>query len=335
MFPSRYTPDNLLKVFRDPSLIIKEIRTLNQNVWGDAAYTLQKKYFIARHGPGTLVMEEDWDNLLILDACRYDTFSEHNDIAGDLQSRISRGSHSEEFMRANFEGKRFHDTVYVSANPHISKLPEGTFHDVFHLTDAWDPEVNTIYPSDVVAAAVEAHEQYPEKRLIVHFMQPHTPYLGEKGDEMREMVNMNEWFKAYPAENSEAEQEFQEQTDGIKVKAAVKDHDIDIDVEDMWQGYRETLEIVLNNVNDLLGELDGESVITADHGEMIGETVVPFTKKIYTHPRNVYTSQLRKVPWLVVDSDKSRRTITADPPVKSEHLDQQTVDDRLEALGYK
>jgi len=27
-------------------------------------------------------------------------------------------------------------------------------------------------------AAIEAYEQFPNKRLIIHFMQPHGPFIG-------------------------------------------------------------------------------------------------------------------------------------------------------------
>jgi len=335
MLPERYNVDNIRKVVQNPPLVFREFRTLNQHLWGDAAYILQEWYFKSRYGSGTRVMDEDWDTLVILDACRYDVFSEYNMIPGTLDSRISLGSHSEEFLQNNFGDSTYHDTVYVSANPHIAKLDDDTFHDVIHLIEDWDPEINTIFPADVVEAATKAHRQYPNKRLVVHFMQPHTPYIGPTGAEMRDTIEMSEWFKLYEDSESTAEKEFQEQTDGIKVKAAVKNPTIDITVEDMWAGYRESLEIVLGHVETLLKELDGKSVITADHGEMIGEPTVPGTQKIYTHPRNVYTTQLRKIPWHVVDADGSRRQVTADPPVKSPSLNEETVEERLYALGYR
>ncbi|MFW6130788.1 MAG: hypothetical protein ACOC56_06340 [Atribacterota bacterium] len=40
---------------------------------------------------GDYFLEEEWDNLIILDACRYDTFKKYNDISEDLEFRYSRG----------------------------------------------------------------------------------------------------------------------------------------------------------------------------------------------------------------------------------------------------
>jgi hypothetical protein len=43
-------------------------------------------------------MQEDWDNLIILDACRYGAFERNNTIPGALEYRFSRGSMTGEFF---------------------------------------------------------------------------------------------------------------------------------------------------------------------------------------------------------------------------------------------
>lgn len=57
--------------------------------------------FRARYGEGTNVMSEDWDTLILLDACRYDMFADDASLDGRLESRISRGFTSEEFLDQN------------------------------------------------------------------------------------------------------------------------------------------------------------------------------------------------------------------------------------------
>lgn len=37
-----------------------------------------------------------------------------------------------------------------------------------------------MFPDPVVEAAIAAHEAYPSKRLVAHFMQPHRPFVGEE-----------------------------------------------------------------------------------------------------------------------------------------------------------
>jgi hypothetical protein len=125
---------------------------------------------------GVYVYDEEWDNLIILDACRYDTFKELNTVEGKLESRISRGSATQEFLVENFrkhpQKKTFEDVVYVAGNPFVSwLLPAGIFHRVYPVWDyGWDENLLTVPPEPVVSAALEARRLYPDKRLIVHFM---------------------------------------------------------------------------------------------------------------------------------------------------------------------
>lgn len=139
---------------------------------------------ITRHYPGypnydeaIHVMDEDWDTLVILDACRADIFEEVVDLTAfdSYSSVISLGSHSSEWTRRNFVNRTFDDTVYVSANPHTTLLADGTFHNLVEVWKEFDTYPNKIDPSEMVDIAVDAHNRHPNKRLIVHFMQPHGP----------------------------------------------------------------------------------------------------------------------------------------------------------------
>ena len=133
------------------------------------------------YGEAVRVMDEDWDVLIVLDACRADYFKQEADLDrfDEYGDRISLGSHSSEWTRRNFRGEQFGDTVYVSANPHTSLEAGGSFH---HIDELWetefDEEAGVVRPGAVRDAAIDAHEQFPNKRLIVHFMQPHGPFLG-------------------------------------------------------------------------------------------------------------------------------------------------------------
>lgn len=122
------------------------------------------------------VMEEEWDNLIVLDSCRADIFEEVADFDefDEYRSVVSLGSHSSEWHRRNFAGRKFGDTVLVSANPHATKVAGSSFHDIEPVWERDFSEGVTKPPaSEMVQAAREAHERYPDKRLIVHLMQPH------------------------------------------------------------------------------------------------------------------------------------------------------------------
>lgn len=278
--------------------------------------------FGLRHGTGTHVMDEDWDNLFILDGCRYDMFSEEVDIDGDLESRISLGSSSEEFLERNFSDREFHDTVYVNANPYIPRLDldEGTFHAVVDTLGEWDTELQTVRPETVANAARSAHEQYPDKRLIVHFMQPHAPFIGELG---RAMVGGG-WTMDEEIEGKE-----------LGIWNLLREDATQIDLDQVWEAYKENLRVVLDEVEPLLEELNGKSVITADHGNLVGERLSPIpTRRKYGHPYGVHTEGLLHVPWFTVPAEDRRET-TPDPPVDREQISGKEIEDRLQALGYK
>ena len=129
------------------------------------------------------ILEEDWDNLITLDACRFDSFEEHNTLTGSLERIYSTASHTAEFVDQNIT-RSFSDTVYISASPQLAGT-EDRFYHLEHLwEDHWDDELNTVPPWAVTEQAREISESNPDKRLIVHYMQPHYPFIGEKGREI-------------------------------------------------------------------------------------------------------------------------------------------------------
>jgi len=81
------------------------------------------------------VIQKEWDNLLILDACRYDMFEKQWNFGGELRRVRSPASWSWGFLKESFAGRELHDTVYITANPYTYKLPDGTFHAVVNLLE--------------------------------------------------------------------------------------------------------------------------------------------------------------------------------------------------------
>jgi bisphosphoglycerate-independent phosphoglycerate mutase (AlkP superfamily) len=113
-----------------------------------------------------------------------------------------------------------------------------------------------------------------------------------------------------------------------------RDGSVDVPLDAVWEAYVENLEVVLEEVDKLLDDLGGKTVVTADHGNLVGERLSPIpTRRKYGHPYGVHTEELLKVPWFVVDSD-DRRNVSSDPPVDLESISDETVDERLDALGY-
>ena len=270
------------------------------------------------------VIREDWDVLVLLDACRYDIFAQEQELEGDLEACTSVAGSSKTFLQRSFVGRELHDTVYVTGNPYVTEVPPRTFHAVEDgpLREGSDPDRGTIPPSAITDAARAAVNQYPHKRVIVHYMQPHMPPLGPTADRLDRELGLRG-----------IEMLYQEESEGTKLFEAAEAGRIDRAT--VRQAYRETLQIVLEDVTDLLSSLEGRVVVSADHGEYLGERVPPLYRRRYghgpigTHPR---AAPLYRVPWFEIPGER-RRAVRADPPTEAQAAG-ETPTEQLRALGY-
>lgn len=266
---------------------------------------------------GTDIMAEDWDTLVILDACRYDTFKQRHDLPGELDSRVSRGGGTVEFLRGNFADRTFDDTVYVTGNPQITRFRDELgveFHDIWHVwQEDWDEEIQNVHPEDLTAAGLAAHEQYPNKRIILHYNQPHGPYIGPTSDDL--VIGPN-----------------RPQDSGLVSMALYERKHARISRETWAQAYEETFEFVHPYIEEVLSEIDGKTVVAADHGEMLGERATPIPVRYCGHQMGVHTEALVKVPWLVHETGSRRAIESGDS--RGVTTAEDGVEDRLRDLGY-
>ncbi|WEL16721.1 hypothetical protein SVXHr_0541 [Halorhabdus sp. SVX81] len=240
----------------------------------------------------------------------------------DVKSITSPASESGTFIEKTFAGRTLHDTVYVTSNPHI-KYHTLDFHHIENLlkTD-WDNDLNTVLPADAIKSMKEMTEKFPNKRVILHMMQPHFPFIGPQGQtfdhggiEMHlpadeQGTAPNPWFGIWSGH---------------------------FDLDDVIGAYVENLEIVLPLVASLVDYLskEGKTVVTADHGNLVGERTRPVPIRTYGHPPFIYHPNLITVPWVEIHGEQ-RRTITEQPPTSADHqMTDEVIDDRLTALGYK
>jgi hypothetical protein len=292
-------------------------------------HRLTNLYWSLANGDTTRVVDEDWDYLIILDACRYDLFREQNDLDGDLQSRRSVASNTTTFLQRNFLYETLHDTVYVTANPKVESLVNNSlgddpiFHSVVSLSDEWDEQYPTIAPEKVTETALETKERFEDKRLIIHYMQPHAPFIGPKADALHERLD------GLLLPNRVDRRPFDSY--GYDVMA---DDNFDIDRADIWEAYSECLQLALESVSEFVDATSGRVVVTADHGELFHERIGSLGPRLSGHPQNLKTDVLREVPWLVID-DGNRPNVRADPPIEPADVDDEAIDKRLQYLGYK
>lgn len=263
---------------------------------------------------GQPIFEEDWDILVVLDACRYDLFSEYVaeqnvKFFDTVESFESLGTDSGAWMTNNFTDEyraEMQQTVMVTGNPHSDWLLNDA--DFLELDEvwryAWDEESRTIPPRPLTDRAIHHSREKSPERLIVHYMQPHYPFVPQPlggGVDPDDFGNTDDtvWKRLRKGE---------------------------LELEVVWDAYKKNLEYVMEDVKLLLDNVDAETVvISSDHGNAIGE------RGIYGHPRSVPLNAIVNVPWCTTSTtDSGEYTPTSDP----EDTDSVTVEERLEALGY-
>lgn len=280
---------------------------------------VREKIFIMKNSPGIKVADEDWDNLIILDAYRYDYFQEYSRFEGDLRREFSQGNNSPKFLKSNFSDKQLHDTVYITANPHARKLDKDIFYTVEFLLDKWDSEVGVVLPDDVTDAAIKANKKYPNKRLIVHYMQPHDPHLGETAEMYQKNTNLS----------TEVDGSSEDIVQWPETRFPELYTEGELSKEKLRKSYIETIKIVEDSVEELLPELVGKTVITSDHGENLAEE--RFGHTYLEHSND--TRECRFVPWLELPHEE-RKNVTAEEPIGYELPSEQKTKEQLSRLGY-
>ncbi|MFW6434839.1 MAG: hypothetical protein ACOCY1_00515 [Halovenus sp.] len=278
-------------------------------------------------------LESEWDYCLVLDACRYDVFAEVYDeyLDGTLEKRESIGSSTPEWAYRTFTDD--HDIAYFSGNPFINslgiplhELKWGASCDyewtaTEHISDVvdvwkegWDDDLGTV-PPESLAESLENHSDIDDRteRTVLHYMQPHAPYLsrgkGRKLKQIQKGIRNQEDAEAVANDGTlgslsdKLRPKVEEKLDGSELaqKAGLW---LELDPTDVLKNgtrgaalalYEENLRIALEEVAEVVDELDGDVVVTADHGEAFGE------EGVWEHHIETYIPPLMEVPWLEID----------------------------------
>ena len=120
---STYNRENALKAVRNPSLAINHIMG---GLKGSLKKPLEQLFYRVYDEPVD-VMNESWDNLVILDACRHDIFKTMNTLDGQTSRAVSPASSSGPFIEHSFQHRQLHDTIYVTGNAHAHKISDEGF----------------------------------------------------------------------------------------------------------------------------------------------------------------------------------------------------------------
>lgn len=310
----------------------------------------------SRYPYGTNVFTRDWDVLILLDACRVDGLrhvAPEYDFIDTVGSITSVGSMSPEWIINTFTqqhreqirdtgllmshawyynilGKRLHTfnslqaaregitSESVRIKGYYNFLYQGypdwnvchldTFADVDHV---WklnrkldEHDTYNHRPEIITDRAIDFGRSQAGNRLVVHYMLPHTPFDGPAYEENRQM---EEWEK--------------------NPLGAARNGDVTH--EQLLSAHESNIRFVLDHVEILLRNLDAETVIiTADHGEALGEYGV------YGHPWGSLHPNVKKVPWVVTEGHDSGEYESEYPQTPTSAIRDDDVESNLRALGY-
>lgn len=244
------------------------------------------------------LFSEDWDICIILDACRFDSFEQENTIKGELEPRISPNSCTKEWIQDAFPSEAQHDLIYLSANPYISNtmlIKFGKEVPYFHMlypiwSYGWSDTLLTVHPEEVNNEVFKHIGRYKNKKYIIHYMQPHYPFIGSKHhDGVGFGADTDEFLNFIGARNLNAKADSEFETIWSKLENG------EVEPEVVKGYYTDNLRFVLQYVKKVVKKYRKKYkiVITADHGNCFGE------HGLYDHPCNKHVPELVTVPWFV------------------------------------
>lgn len=227
---------------------------------------------------GFNVLDEDWDMLIILDACRYDAFEmmvPHLPFEGAFEKKLSRSSNTPKFLKRNFENRSCGDILYITANPWVGRLPfydsNKKFFDVVNVwKKQWNKKYGTCMAKSVNKEVIKYRERYPDIQMIVHYIQPHHPFVGKTklywGSEKVERIGEDDVWN-HP---------------------------------EIRRAWIDNLLYVLKYAIPIVNRYDEKIVITADHGDSF---------RFGGHPPDLPAKELVEVPWYVIDKRTKRKEL--------------------------
>jgi len=228
----------------------------------------------------SIIWELDWDYLIVLDACRYDSFEMFNKIKGKYQRVEGPAGDTIAWLSRTFFDK--YNIIFYSASPFIAKymdvggyLAGNHFKDVIDIWyKGWNNERQTVLPETTYEYAKDA-----KPRSIIWFEQPHFPPVSEKDKDL--------WRMTFPYNVVDANWSNPEISD-----------------EKIRQAHFNSVEAVMPYVEKLVQRFKGRIIITADHGELLGEALDANHKGWFHSEKNFapfHPEKLYTIPFLIIE----------------------------------
>jgi len=251
------------------------------------------------------ILKSDWDILIVLDACRYDIFKEvvGSEFFGSvIQEADSEAGCTRGWLDKHFKGSTdFRDVVYISGNPYINSYGIGLktkeiFYDVF---DSWEYRYDNTDRVEPVGVFLDAKKtlMYARNRVIVHFLQPHYPYLFDSKkfnplDLIYKLVpnkiikKINKVFKRNKINKDNTKN---------TISRIEETYQLVYTDEQIRDAYTNNLISIIPYLKKLISEEKNKKiVVTADHSEYLGEN------GRYGHGGKI-NGFINKVPYVVIE----------------------------------
>lgn len=305
-------------------------RTAAYGTWLGAWMTVNSRWTL-----GTNIFNRDWDVLVVLDAMRVDIlkeFSDEYEFLGNVDSIWSVGSSSAEWIANTFTRDHISDileTAMVTSNANVTKVirnrdypPNYTYvpvawpkwdlvnvEDFDYVDEVWryarDETYGPVMPRVMSDRAIDVQRSRSPGRLIVHYNQPHAPYIHK----VLEGETPEKW---------EIERSHEKLASG------------EISKEQILNAYRADTRVMLDEIAFLRQNLDADKmVITADHGEAFGELGA------YEHPAGFLHPSVKRVPWVETNAiDTGEYEPEIEPPESVEDGVDSDLKEHLADMGY-
>lgn len=227
-----------------------------------------------------LIHNMDWRNVIILDACRYDYFKEtvnENKYGFQFEPVWSPGGDTGRWYTNMWVDGEYDDTILVSDSPVPWRRDNGMHQAKFYRSyPLWKNRGKTLgeFPplKELIEQALKYKYVNKNKRMLLHLVPPHLPYYHDEGIKLL----LKEFGKNVVGDGMIY----------LKMEDYGKKHGWDKVITQ----YKKSIEFALDTI--LKYDWGEQTIVTSDHGELIGEG------KRYTHSLGFTEDPLlRTVPW--------------------------------------
>lgn len=275
--------------------------------------------------------------LVILDACRYDFFNEiyEDYLTGDLDRVWASGRWTAEYCERTWTEE--YDLTYINSIPVFSDFyfelrnmdfrPSDHIEKIVHMWEhEWDSSLGTTPPEAITDEALRHANGNGPTRIVAHYAQPHVPYIGE------ERIEAWDSEVAANTDTDELRDLFEEGSERPTQVVLEKIRNGEVSDRQLKRAYRSNLDYVMSEVIRLVERINCPVVVTADHGEHLGEN------GYYLHEED--SAIVRQVPWLIVGENKVGVVTNKKDPSETHRAtsysgSKNDVEEQLRHLGYK